>query len=84
MLSRDFCACGQTITSQLVHLGEKLTTTEPGGGSNLQQTREGLAAMADTHHEPEPKNFAPKNPPKLNPPREDLISVEDLAKCNGM
>ena len=39
--------------------------------------------MADTHHEPEPKNFAPKNPPKLNPPRDDLISVGDLAKCDG-
>ena len=39
--------------------------------------------MTDTHHEPEPKNFAPKNPPILNPPRDDLISMGDLAKCDG-
>ncbi|KAL9127104.1 MAG: hypothetical protein Q9217_003954 [Psora testacea] len=27
--------------------------------------------------------FAPKDPPKLDPPRKDLISVEELSKCDG-
>ncbi|KAG6997848.1 agmatinase 1 [Physcia stellaris] len=40
-------------------------------------------AMSETHHEPEPKNFAPKDPPKLDPPRDDPIGLEELAKCDG-
>ncbi|MCJ1458320.1 hypothetical protein MMC28_008691 [Mycoblastus sanguinarius] len=31
----------------------------------------------------EPKNFAPKNPPKLEPPKENPISAVQLAKCDG-
>jgi hypothetical protein len=34
-------------------------------------------------HEPEPKNFEPKTPVKLDPPKDDPISVEELAKCDG-
>ena len=34
-------------------------------------------------HATESKSFAPKDPPKLNPPKDDPISLEDLAKCNG-
>lgn len=40
--------------------------------------------MANVHHEPEPKNFAPKDPPKLNPPKNDPISSADLAKYDGI
>ena len=32
----------------------------------------------------ESKSFAPKDPPKLDPPKDDPISLEDLAKCDGM
>ena len=39
--------------------------------------------MAETGHVEEPKKFAPRDPPKLNPPKDETISVEDLAKCNG-
>ena len=39
--------------------------------------------MSETHHEPEPKNFAPKDPPKLDPPRDDPISPEELARYDG-
>ena len=39
--------------------------------------------MAETGHVEEPKKFAPKDPPKLNPPLDEAISVEDLAKCDG-
>ncbi|KAI4150029.1 MAG: hypothetical protein LQ340_004306 [Diploschistes diacapsis] len=35
------------------------------------------------HHEPEPKNFEPKEPVKLDPPKDDPITVEELSKCNG-
>lgn len=31
----------------------------------------------------EPKPFAPKNPVQLDPPKDDPISVENLAKCDG-
>lgn len=31
----------------------------------------------------EPKSFAPKDPAKLDPPKDDPISRADLAKCNG-
>jgi len=27
--------------------------------------------------------FEPKNPVKLDPPKDDAISVEQLAKCDG-
>lgn len=41
------------------------------------------APGAGTGHVEEPKNFAPKDPPKLNPPNDDPITTADLAKCNG-
>jgi hypothetical protein len=34
-------------------------------------------------HEPEPKRFEPKVPVQLDPPKDDPISVEELAKCDG-
>lgn len=39
--------------------------------------------MSESGHIEEPKKFTPKDPPKLNPPKEDLITIEDLAKCDG-
>lgn len=39
--------------------------------------------MAATGHVEESKKFAPKDPPKLNPPRDDPISIDELAKCDG-
>ena len=30
------------------------------------------------------KSFAPKTLPKLDPPKDDPITVEELAKCDGM
>lgn len=41
--------------------------------------------MADTEreHEPEPKNFAPKKPVELAEPKDDPITYEELAKCDG-
>jgi membrane-associated progesterone receptor component len=40
--------------------------------------------MADTDHVAEPKNFAPKTPVNLDPPKDDPISQEELSKCDGM
>lgn len=37
----------------------------------------------ESGHVEEPKKFTPKNPPKLDPPKDDPISVEELAKCDG-
>ncbi|KAJ5144067.1 Cytochrome b5 [Penicillium bovifimosum] len=34
-------------------------------------------------HEPEPKRFEPKVPVQLDPPKDDPISPEELAKCDG-
>ena len=34
-------------------------------------------------HATEAKSFAPKNPPRLAPPKDDPISLEVLTKCNG-
>lgn len=31
----------------------------------------------------EPKSFEPKKPVQLDPPKDDPISVEELAKCDG-
>ncbi|KAF2010152.1 progesterone binding protein-like protein [Aaosphaeria arxii CBS 175.79] len=40
--------------------------------------------MADTNQPQEKKEkFAPKEPVQLNPPKDDIISLEHLAKCNG-
>lgn len=33
--------------------------------------------------EPKKERFAPKEPVTLNPPKDDIISREYLAKCNG-
>ena len=40
--------------------------------------------MASSGHVEEPRNFAPKNPPNLNPPKDDPITVAELAQCDGM
>ncbi|MCJ1367252.1 hypothetical protein MMC16_006384 [Acarospora aff. strigata] len=34
-------------------------------------------------HVPEPKNFEPKKPVSLDPPKDDPISVQHLSKCDG-
>lgn len=34
-------------------------------------------------HEPEPKRFSPKVPVELDPPKDDPISPEELAQCDG-
>lgn len=34
-------------------------------------------------HEPEPKRFEPKVPVQLDPPKDDPISQEELARCDG-
>lgn len=34
-------------------------------------------------HEPEPKRFEPRVPVPLDPPKDDPISQEELAKCDG-
>jgi hypothetical protein len=35
-------------------------------------------------HEEEPKNFEPKKPVEIKPPKDDPIDLEYLSKCNGM
>ncbi len=37
----------------------------------------------ESGHVEEPKKFTPKNPPRLDAPKDDPISVEELAKCDG-
>ncbi|MCJ1259241.1 hypothetical protein MMC24_007077 [Lignoscripta atroalba] len=39
--------------------------------------------MASASPAAEPKGFAPKNPVKLDPPKDDPISEAELAKCDG-
>jgi len=39
--------------------------------------------MADSEREPEPKNFSPKKPVDLAEPKDDPITYEELAKCDG-
>ncbi|KAL9071234.1 MAG: hypothetical protein Q9157_005538 [Trypethelium eluteriae] len=39
--------------------------------------------MSEREHVAEPKNFEPKVPVKLDPPKSDPISLEYLAKCDG-
>jgi membrane-associated progesterone receptor component len=34
-------------------------------------------------HETEPKSFAPKTPVELAPSKDDPITTEELAKCDG-
>lgn len=36
-----------------------------------------------TGHVEEPKRFSPKEPVQLNPPKDDPITKEELAKCDG-
>ena len=39
--------------------------------------------MADQGHVEEPKNFAPKTPVNLAPPKDDPITPDELSKCDG-
>ncbi|KAK8235958.1 hypothetical protein HDK90DRAFT_260635 [Phyllosticta capitalensis] len=39
--------------------------------------------MRDANHAEEPKRFEPKKPVQLDPPKDDPITPEYLAKCNG-
>jgi hypothetical protein len=34
-------------------------------------------------HAPEPRNFSPKQDVKLDPPKSDPITVEELSKADG-
>lgn len=38
---------------------------------------------SNSGHVPEPKNFEPKNPVHLDPPKNDPISVQRLSQCDG-
>ena len=40
--------------------------------------------MSEREHAAEPKNFEPKVPVKLDSPKSDPISLDHLAKCDGM
>ncbi|MCJ1273599.1 hypothetical protein MMC21_001392 [Puttea exsequens] len=39
--------------------------------------------MAESEPAANTNKFTPKDPPKLEPPRDETISVADLAKCDG-
>ncbi|KAI9682562.1 MAG: hypothetical protein M1822_006860 [Bathelium mastoideum] len=39
--------------------------------------------MSERDHVAEPKNFEPKVPVQLDPPKSDPISLDQLAKCDG-
>ena len=39
--------------------------------------------MAEAGHVAEPRNFEPKEPVQLDPPKDDPISTAELAKCDG-
>ncbi|KAI9840644.1 MAG: hypothetical protein M1837_001413 [Sclerophora amabilis] len=38
---------------------------------------------SERDHEPEPKNFEPKSPVSLAPPKDDPIPLSHLSKCDG-
>ena len=40
--------------------------------------------MSDTTEQPKKERFAPKEPVTLQPPKDDLIDRDYLAKCDGM
>ena len=42
-----------------------------------------MAETGQSGHVQEPKNFTPKDPPKLDPPKDEPISLGELAKCDG-
>lgn len=56
--------------------------------STLQQTSRGHSSIMDqkrdANHVEEPKRFEPKTPVNLNPPKDDPITLDYLAKCDGM
>ncbi|OMP84484.1 putative steroid-binding protein 3 [Diplodia seriata] len=37
----------------------------------------------DANHVEEPKRFEPRNPVQLDPPKDDPIALDHLAKCDG-
>ena len=39
--------------------------------------------MSERDHVAEPKNFEPKVPVKLDPPKNDPINLDHLSRCNG-
>ena len=41
-----------------------------------------MSAEVDVQ-EKEPKSFTPKQPVQLDPPKDDLMTYEELAKCDG-
>ncbi len=73
----------------------QLQSTQPFSGSSTSPRNSHLPSistlqltypfeMADGGHVEEPKNFAPKTPVNLNPPKDDPITYEELSKCDGM
>lgn len=43
-----------------------------------------ILTMSDTTEQPKKERFAPKEPVTLNPPKDDVITRDYLAKCDGM
>jgi hypothetical protein len=43
-----------------------------------------LFAMSDSTDQPKKERFAPKEPVTLQPPKDDIMDRDYLAKCNGM
>jgi hypothetical protein len=43
-----------------------------------------LSTMSDATEQPKKEKFAPKQPVTLNPPKDDVIERDYLAKCDGM
>jgi membrane-associated progesterone receptor component len=40
--------------------------------------------MSDATEQPKKEKFAPKHPVTLNPPKDDVIDRDYLAKCDGI
>ena len=49
----------------------------------MTSTPSGAVPDSTDDHVPEPKNFAPKIPVQLNPPKSDPYTLTELAACNG-
>ena len=48
-----------------------------------QISGQAVPLVSDSNHVEEPKNFAPKQPVNLNPPKDDPITQSQLTKCDG-
>ena len=77
--------CGTCTMAQVAPLTEASVATSRLNPKQLSSFTSTIIArvMSDATEQPKKERFAPKEPVTLQPPKDDIIDRDHLAKCDG-